>query len=162
MFEHFSASDGVLLGEVFVRDEVKFNLIHMITGFESALKLKTPEDTLIFAQSLGFRPWLWISSEVSPRDKEILIEGLAEHLKEAELPGIIAEPDIARRFAELFCQEKGTSFHTHLMLEVYHCLAVHKPSNVNGQALQATLEDAPLIAEFMAGFSEDAYGTPSG
>jgi hypothetical protein len=56
MLEHFSAGDGVLLGEVFVRDEVKFNLIHMITGFESALKLKTPEGYT------DFRPILRISS----------------------------------------------------------------------------------------------------
>ncbi|NUU63368.1 GNAT family N-acetyltransferase [Paenibacillus agri] len=160
MFEHFLAGDGVLLGEAFVRDEVKFNLIHMITGFEGNVRLKTPENTLVLAYSQGFRPWLWISYEVSHSEKETLIQELAEHLKDEELPGIISEPDIARRFAEVFCQGKGTSFHTHLMLEVYHCPAVHKPINVEGHVVQASIEDAPLIAKFLAGFSEDAFGKP--
>jgi predicted GNAT family acetyltransferase len=47
-----------------------------------------------------------------------------------------------------------------MMLEVYHCPVVKKPANVGGYIRLAMEEYTAKVAEFMAGFSEDAFGNP--
>lgn len=158
MFISFTADDDVLHGGGFLKDEVKYNLIHMISGFGDSLLLKTADNSLIYAQSKGYKGWLWISPEINAREKEHLIKGLVERLKDSGLPGIISKPDTAKQFAESFSQQTGRLFHTHLNLEVYECPVVQKPQNVSGHPVQAAAKDTGVIAEFLAGFAEDAFG----
>ncbi|KTD87104.1 hypothetical protein UQ64_09680 [Paenibacillus etheri] len=63
-------------------------------------------------------------------------------------------------FAESFCEFHEKISHTYMMLEAYHCPVVKKPVNVGGYLRLATEDYITIIAEFMAGFSEDAFGRP--
>lgn len=72
--------------------------------------------------------------------------------------GMSAEPETAQLFAESFCEFHKKLFHTYRMLEAYHYPVVKKPANVEGYLHLATEEYSTTIAEFMAGFSENAFG----
>ncbi|MDQ0194500.1 GNAT family N-acetyltransferase [Paenibacillus wynnii] len=161
MFERYTSDDRVLVSEAFVQDEIEHNLIHMISTFEDSLKIKSGDDQLIFTQSKGYNPWLWVSRDLEPEQRQLRIENLVQHVRDTAFPGITAEPNTARLFAESFCKGKEKSFHTHMMLVSYHCPVVIKPEKVNGYLLQAHEEHSAVIAEFMAGFSEDAFGMPA-
>lgn len=89
-----------------------------------------------------------------------LIQKLVESVKDHDFPGVSGEPETAQLFAEAFCEFHEKFFHTYMMLEAYHCLVVKKPANVEGYLRLATEEYSITIAEFMAGFSEDAFGKP--
>ncbi|WP_410514744.1 GNAT family N-acetyltransferase [Paenibacillus sp. BR2-3] len=161
MFERYSAGDGVLQNGSFIKDEVQYNLIHRISEIEHSIKIRSADGNLIFTRSEGHNPWLWVSSEIAPEKRKVLVQELVEQVKEDDYPGITAELDTAKLFAESFCEAKGALFHTHMMLESYHCPKVHKPEAVGGHLRQANLEHSAMIAEFMAGFSEDAFGVPA-
>ncbi|KGE17894.1 GNAT family N-acetyltransferase [Paenibacillus wynnii] len=161
MFEKYTADDRVLRSEAFVKDELEHNLIHMISRFEDSLKIKSVDDQLIFTQSKGYNPWLWVSRELESDQWKLRIEDLVQHVKGTAFPGITAEPSTARLFAESFCEGRETSFHTKMILVSYHCQVLIKPENVDGNLLQANEEHSEIIAEFMAGFSEDAFGMPA-
>ncbi|ULO09242.1 GNAT family N-acetyltransferase [Paenibacillus sp. 19GGS1-52] len=158
MFERFNADDRVLSGKAFAQDELQHNLIHFISGIVDATKLKSSDGNLIFTQSAGHNPWLWVSNELEPEQREKLVQELVEYVKDDGYRGISAEPDTAKLFARAFCEVKGALFHTSMMLEAYHCPEVIKPLNVRGHLQQAAMEHTATIAGFMAGFSEDAFG----
>ncbi|MCL6602466.1 MAG: hypothetical protein K6T94_06260 [Paenibacillus sp.] len=158
MFQKFAAGDGVLSNEAFVQEEVEHNLIHMISTFEDSTKIKSDDNQLIFAHSKGFNPWLWVSKELDPDQRSVWVKELVNQVKDDSFPGISAEPNTARLFAESFCEGRGALFHTNMILVAYHCPELIQLDKVNGYMLQATVEHSADIAEFMAGFSEDALG----
>lgn len=53
MFENFEPDDRVLYSSGFKQEEVLHNLIHRITEYADAIKLKSIDDQLIFTQSTG-------------------------------------------------------------------------------------------------------------
>ncbi|MBW4082915.1 GNAT family N-acetyltransferase [Paenibacillus sp. S150] len=158
MFESFETGDPVLQSEAFLLDEVRFNLIHRITEYPEAIRLASADRKLIFTQSQGHNPWLWVSGELGAEQQTKLVQQLAEWVGGCEFPGISAQPELAKTFAEAFCGVKGKLYHTHMMLEVYHCLEVRKPAGVSGRMERAKEGDIPVIAEFLAGFLQDAFG----
>ncbi|WP_438491176.1 GNAT family N-acetyltransferase [Paenibacillus sp. IHBB 3054] len=159
MFESFEPDDRVLHSSGFKQEEVLHNLIHRIAEYEDAIKLKSIDDQLIFTQSTGHNAWLWVSKELEVQQRDDLVRQLAERVKDSGIPGISAEPETAKAFAEAFCAAKGKLHHTNMMLKAYHCPEVRKPGHVSGSLLQAGEAHIPVIAEFTARFVEDAFGT---
>lgn len=137
MFENFEPDDRVLYSSGFKQEEVLHNLIHRITEYADAIKLKSIDDQLIFTQSTGHNAWLWVSKELEVQQRDDLVRQLAERVKDSGIPGISAEPETAKAFAEAFCAAKGKLHHTYMMLKAYHCPEVRKPGHVSGSLLQA-------------------------
>ncbi|AIQ59616.1 GNAT family N-acetyltransferase [Paenibacillus borealis] len=159
MFVNFEPDDRVLHSKAFLQEEVEYNLIHLITGNPESLRLKTAEDELIFAHTEGYNPWLWISPEVDAVQRRALVKQLGERVKELGLSGVTGAPETARLFAEAYCENTGKLYHVHMIMEAYHCPQVQKPSNVSGKLLQADAGYIPVIADYLACFVKDAFGT---
>jgi predicted GNAT family acetyltransferase len=159
LIEHFVRNDIVLGRPQFISDEVQYNLVHRITESQSSTCLKTSNGQMIFAQSQGHNAWLWISRDVAVDQKKVMIRELIDYLKGHALPGISGEHQTAQYFAEEYSKLNGdVQYHTHMMMESYFCSSVKKPLNVRGEFNQTTRQDVETVAQFMAGFSEDAYG----
>ncbi len=162
MLQSFAAGDAVLHSAEFMKNEVQHSLIHNIVDYPDALRLTTSDRSLLFVQSKGYSPWLWVSGELEPAERIRLIEQLIENLQElpdSDFSGITAEPQTARTFAGAYCAVRGKLYHTHMLLEAYQCTEVRKPSGVQGTLVQAANGHIPVIAEFTAGFARDALGT---
>lgn len=161
MFMQFEPDDRVLHSQDFKQVEVQHNLFHRIVEYGDAIRLKSVEDDLLFAQSPGHNAWLWVSKDVDAKRKNELLQQLAQEVKESGIPGISGEPETAGMFAEVFCAAKGKLYHTSMRLESYSCPVVQRPGQVSGSLLRAGVDDIPVIAEYTAGFVEDAFGTSS-
>lgn len=68
------------------------------------------------------------------------------------------EPDVAERFASCYAEERRETYRHHMTMESYHAPAVKPPHFVEGDIRQAAAEDTQQVAQFLVGFSEDAYG----
>ncbi|MHA6530823.1 GNAT family N-acetyltransferase [Paenibacillus sp. BAC0078] len=158
MFERFEADDRVLESGQFVREEVRYNIIRRIIEYPDAVLLTTAERNLILAQAGGHNPWLWVSDELEAQQQTSLVQELAEWVSDYDFPGISAQPETAKTFAEVFCGAKGKLYHTNMILEAYQCPEVRRPAQVKGERIQAKAELIPVIAEFMLRFMEDAFG----
>ncbi|CRK82089.1 GNAT family N-acetyltransferase [Neobacillus massiliamazoniensis] len=160
MFTRLDPNDAAIgAGTSFFSDEVQYNLIHLISESNDSLCLKTFDGKMIFAQTPGHNGWLWISREVAKVERKSMIEELAIHLKGVSLPGISSEPEITAMFAEVFSNRNGIPFYSDMTLEAYHCPKVIKPVNVTGKLQKATQQNVVVIAEYLAGFLNDALGT---
>lgn len=158
MFKEFETGDTVLEGIEFSKDEVQYNLIHLINGSAGATKLKTAADNLIYAHTKGYNPWLWIAPSLGAEQRVELVQRLAGQLQETFLPGITAEPTVARLFAETWGGIRGISYHIHMTMHAYQCPVLRQPVHVKGNLRLAGAEDADTIAGFMAHFIQDAFG----
>lgn len=159
MFVDFEPDDRVLHSEAFLQEEVEYNLLHLITGNPESLRIKTAEDHLIFAHTEGYNPWLWIAPEVGADQRRALVRQLVERLKGRGLSGVNGTKETGKMFAEAYCENTGKLYHVHMVMEAYHCPQVKKPANVSGKLLQADAGYIPVIADYLAGFVKDAFGT---
>lgn len=160
MLQNFDVHDRVLSQNMFIADEVQFNLIHRICESKSSTCLKTSDETMIFAQSEGHNAWIWISKKLADDKKNDLLQELLEFLKGTTLPGISGDPMTIERFAQVYSEANGLQYYSHMIMESYFCSEVKKPLNVRGSMQQATRQNVEIVAEFLAGFSEGAYGVP--
>ncbi|MBB6672007.1 GNAT family N-acetyltransferase [Cohnella nanjingensis] len=158
MLQSFDARDGVRSRNEFMADEVPYNLIHRICESEQAACLKSEDDTLIFAQSIGNNPWLWIAKGVPEKRRDALLGELLSRLGDASLPGITGEPATAERFAQMYAEAHGLTAETAMTLAAYVCPAVRPPLEVAGTLRQAQASDAEIVADLLAGFSQGAHG----
>ena len=158
MLQKFGVKDQVLRQNMFMVDEVQYNLIHRICESERSTCLKASNETMIFAQTEGHNAWLWISKELAAKEKNNLLQELLEFLKGTELPGITGDPTTVERFAEVYSESNGLQFFPYMIMESYVCSEVKKPLHVKGTLHQATKHNLETVAEFLAGFSEGAYG----
>ncbi|CAH1190043.1 hypothetical protein PAECIP111893_00127 [Paenibacillus plantiphilus] len=158
MLQKFEESDSVLNRELFMADEVQYNLIHRICESQSSTCLKSSDETLIYAQSEGNNPWLWISKEAASETKIALLQALLDELDGTSLPGICGEPATAESFAQLYSEVRHTQYHRNMMMEAYYCPKVKKPLDIKGTVQQAKRHHVETVAAFLAGFSEGAYG----
>ncbi|NQX44887.1 GNAT family N-acetyltransferase [Paenibacillus tritici] len=161
MFVSFGPDDSVLHSKAFMQEEAEYNLIHLIAGNKEALRIKTPEDDLIFAHAAGFNPWLWISAEMDAGKRNSLVQQLLENLPDREFPGVTGTPETGRLFAEAYSRRTGKQARVHMLMEAYHCPQVQHPHNVSGRLVQADESYIPVIAEYLARFVEDVFGTES-
>lgn len=143
-------------------NEVAYNLVHLIAGSDSAIRLKADDDSLIFAQSKGVRGWLWIAQSMADEKREELVTEVIDRLAGAALlPGVNGTPDIAERFAKRYADKHGVDYRFAMGLEAYACPQPQRPSQtkrVQGEMKRATREHAAAIAAYLAGFAKDAHG----
>jgi predicted GNAT family acetyltransferase len=158
MFQKINVSDRILSQDMFIADEVQYNLIHLICESKSSTCLKDSDETMIYAQSTGHNAWLWSSKDIVEDKKAVLYEELIEFLKETTLPGVSGEPKTTERFAQLYSQANHLQYESTMTIESYFCTDPKKPLNVKGTMQQATRKNLAIVAEFLAGFSEGAYG----
>lgn len=153
-------SEDKLENSLFLQDEVRYNLIHRIREAESAMCLTNKEDSMIYAQQEGNNGWLWVSEEVSSEVRAAMLRELAEYVKDngVNLPGITGDPETVEPFAEIYSALIGARHHTAMEMEAYYCPLVKNPTADKGSLLQATSDHTELVAEFLAGFSEGAFG----
>jgi hypothetical protein len=158
MLEKLAVENRVLDQIPFIKDEVQFNLIHRICETESSTCLKSFDGKMIFAQSQGHNAWLWISEDVAEDTRIVLMQQLVSFLRGANLPGISGNPQTAEIFAKVYSEANDVQYHSHMMMESYFYPLVKRPLDVRGTMQQATNQYVGIVAEFMAGFSEGAYG----
>lgn len=158
MLQKFGVNDQVLRQNMFMADEVHYNLIHRICESERSTCLKASNETMIFAQTEGHNAWLWISKELAADPKNKLVQELLEFLKGTELPGISGDQVTVEHFANVYSASNGLQCIPYMMMQSYVCSEVRKPDHVEGTLHLATRQHVETVAEFLAGFSEAAYG----
>lgn len=158
MLEKFDVHDRVLRQNRFVADEVQYNLIHRICESENSICLKTSDETMIFAQSEGRNAWLWIYKELADDKTNNLMQELLEYLKGTTIPGVSGDPTTAERFAQVYSEAYDLQYSPYMIMESYACPEVKKPLHIKGTLHQAARQHVGTVAEFLAGFSEGAFG----
>jgi predicted GNAT family acetyltransferase len=158
MLVKLEVHDRVLAEGLFIADEIQYNLIHRICESKSSRCLKSPDGTMIFAHSEGHNAWLWMTKKLEEDTRNILLQELIYNLGDSDLPGICAEPQTAELFAQMYSKARSTSYRPHMMMEAYFCSEAVEPLNVQGTLQQAKRNNVEIVAEFMAGFSEGAFG----
>lgn len=158
MLQKFGVNDQVLHQNMFMADEVQYNLIHRICESERSTCLKASNETMIFAQTEGHNAWLWISKELAAEPKNKLLQELLEFLKGNELPGISGDQATVGHFSEVYSEANEVQCVPYMMMESYVCSEVRKPVHVEGTLHLATRQHLETVADFLAGFSEGAYG----
>ncbi|MNJ58324.1 FR47-like protein [compost metagenome] len=113
---------------------------------------------MIFAQTKGFNAWLWLAKEVAESRREALFRQLIDDHPELDLPGVSGEPETAEYFAKMYSEAKLIHYEPYMVLESYYCPEVKKPIGVTGGMHRAEQQDVDIVAEFLAGFTEWAYG----
>jgi ribosomal protein S18 acetylase RimI-like enzyme len=158
MLEKLVTNDCALQQDLFMNDEVAYNLIHRISDWNHAICYKALDGGLIYAQTPGYNAWLWIAETIASSKSAPVIEELLDELGSSELRGINAAPRIAELFATAYAQRHPITFHTHILMEAYQCPRIIMPECVAGGIRKAVIQDAMLVAQYLTGFSEDAYG----
>ncbi|ETI70755.1 GNAT family N-acetyltransferase [Neobacillus vireti] len=160
MFSRLVSNDeAIAKGSAFEADEVQYNLFHRITEGSDFLSCKTQDGKMMFAQTPGQSGWLWISKEATAEERNDITQELVNHLNGVQLPGVTGEPETAALFAEAFSKKNHLQYETEMAMESYYCPKVIKPVNVPGKIQAATLQDVDTVAEYLAGFLRDAFGT---
>lgn len=157
MLEKFEANDRILKSNSFMTDEIQYNLIHRICESQNAICWKSSDETMIFARTEGNNAWLWLSKEAADETKNILMQELIKELDGVSLPGVTGEPSAAQHFAQLYSEARNTQYGQNMLMEAYFCPGVKLPL-VDGTIQQAAGRDVEIVAQFLAGFSEGAYG----
>ncbi|MBP3963860.1 GNAT family N-acetyltransferase [Paenibacillus lignilyticus] len=158
MFVRWGQHDNDLEALPFILDEVRYNLLHRITEIEDSLCMRSENGQLLFAQSPGHNGWLWMSRSLAGDEEKRLLQELVNHLEGRSLPGISGAPQTAYPFAVEYSRANNLRHSTQMTMEAYHCPEVYKLSKVKGEASVATMQDVDVVAHYLAGFSEDAYG----
>lgn len=160
MWERLLSGDQAmqaLRSPLFIADEVKMNLLHRICEMSQSVVYRAMDGTAIFAGSPGHNAWLWVHNELPEQDRLLMMKGLVK-LAGHTLRGITAEPKHAKLFAELYALKYRVRPAYKMGMEAYHCPEILYPADVEGTLRQTNDSDVPLIADFMAGFAESAYG----
>ncbi|WP_040950891.1 GNAT family N-acetyltransferase [Gorillibacterium massiliense] len=159
MLQRFDGDDPVLKSERFLADEVRYNLVHRICESHDAVCLKTPDDSMIYAQSVGRKGWLWIADDLAEDRKDELLSELTGDLQGASVPGISGAPETVERFAQIYTEANRLHWYTQMEMEAYVCADVKKRLPIKGGMLQAAdAGHVDTVAGFLAGFSQDRYG----
>lgn len=142
----------------FMQEEVPYNLFHLITGLDGAGAIRSSDGDLLFAQSPGGTPWLWVNCDLPELERKDKLAQLIEFLDDPSLKGICSDPRIAELFAELYSAGYNSELGFCMDMEAYACPRVHAPTGVDGTIRPSRMEDQEAVAMFLAGFSEDGYG----
>lgn len=154
----FDAYEGLLDRRGFMADEVRNNTLHRICESGSCKRLASEEGALIYAHNEGHNAWLWMDKELAEERKQAYLLELIGDLKGADLPGVTGEMHAIERFARLYADANSVSYRTTMKMEAYHCPEVKLPPGVQGTMRPAVVGDAETVAEYLAGFSKDAFG----
>lgn len=158
MFRPLTSEDSILHSKPFTDEEVVFNLLHLISGFEGALRLRTDDGRAMFAQTLGHNGWLWMSRDAGNEERQRIVAGLCEHIGDRALPGVCGEASAVELFAETYSRLAGKTYRRHMAMQAYQCRQAVHPQQVAGAMRQATEADEETVAGFLADFALGAYG----
>ncbi|MFC9708856.1 GNAT family N-acetyltransferase [Paenibacillus sp. NPDC056933] len=158
MLQKLDSNDRVLSQKMFLANEVQYNLFHRICESRNSRCLKTTDEQMIFAQSEGQNAWLWISKELAEDKKHKVFQELVGLLNGTALPGVSGDPAMVEHFAQVYSETNDIQYFSHMIMESYSCSKVKKPHNVRGTMHQAKKHHVEIVAAFLAGFSEEAYG----
>ncbi len=148
-----------LESEPFLREEVRFNLLHTIAGGELAVGLQAEDGGAIALANPGRNMWLWVDESRGVAYAASLIAELAERVKDSRLPGIASTPEHAKRFLAEYCPRSGASAGKSLRLMAYACPVVKTPAGIPGGWRKAGEEHAETVADFLCGFQMDCFQT---
>ena len=157
MFTPFSPGEALLDQAPFIRDEVRFNLVHKIAEDPEAILLKDVNNMLA-AQNPGRRMWLWIDESLGQATTTDIIHSLCRQLKDSKLPGVAARPEQAAAFAAEYARLSGTTYSEAMGLVSYHCPKVVPPQGVAGRMISPSQQHRETIADFCTGFILDGFG----
>jgi len=159
MFVPFEKED--LGKKPFVKNEILFNLFHIISQSETEVSLKTTDGNLIALCSPGRSMWLWINEELGLNKKSELLVLLAGELLGKNITGVVAEQDIAGGFAACYAELMNAKIKKDHGLIAYSCSDVIEPEGVKGKMLPSHESHTEAIAKCLAGFSIDAHHVES-
>jgi uncharacterized protein len=145
-------------GSPFIKDEVQYNHIHLISEHTDSLLLKTKDSKMIFAQMPGRNGFLWIAHDVTQIDRNTIFQELASTLK--DLPGVVADPHLAKGFAGVYSKTHTVQTESVMTTEAYVCPKIIPPKNVIGEIQKASKLHSDIVMEFFGGFHKDSFGTP--
>lgn len=152
-----SVNTELLRQRPFLDDEVSFNLIYMIIGSETAVFAASANNRAIIAQNPSFPAWIWTDAAITKPEIEELAMDFNSLYQENDRLELIAKPEIARYLANDYAKRNQVSFRKLFDMESYRCPKVISPETVKGETHLPTLEDAELIARFLAGFMVDCF-----
>lgn len=159
MMVHFDPSDGTLLQETFIRDEVRYNLLHLVLSGEDSLRIRSDDGQLIFGKTPGqYNAWLWVSGDAGEERRRALIGELAEQVSGLEIPGVTGDIGIAEEFAKLYGEPRNLAAQPFVKLVSYACTELKPPQGVAGQPVPVGMEDRERVARYLADFDFDAFG----
>jgi len=154
------AGDQVFGRPAFLKDEARFHPLGQISGFPDALRIKSDDGVLLYAQTPGRNGWLWVDPSAPEDERLSRIRELAEKIDDDALPGVIGDPGPVRRFAECYAARRRIAWTERLTLVPYACRALRLEIAAKGCLRKASAADRYTAARFLAGFSRDAYGEP--
>lgn len=160
MFRPFDASDRVIRQPSFLQDEVAMNLIHRIVDDANAVVLKSDDDAMIYARSVG-RAWLWARGDLTEDERETRLQELVARLDGPPIPGVTGERQAAECFARRYASANRLRVEPDKALVAYECPEPKAPSGVAGSLRRAAPSDVRIVAAYRAGFSLDAQGVAS-
>lgn len=146
----------------FIRDEVRFDLLHTIASGELAVALQAEDGGAVALRNTGFNLWLWIDAAMGEGYAAQTISELAERLKGAKLPGAVSAPEHAALFSDAYCRLSGAAVRHSTGLMGYSCPKVKMPTGVPGSMEKAGEEHLPRVADFMQGFNLDCFSVETG
>jgi hypothetical protein len=152
------ARDEAFDRPAFLRDEARFHLLGQLSGFPDALRIKSSDGVLLYAQTPGRNGWLWVDPCAPEEVRLARIRELAERLDDGGLPGVIGDPGPARAFAGACAAIRRIAWTERLTLVPYECRALRRAASAEGELRRARSADRYTAARFLAGFSRDAYG----
>jgi hypothetical protein len=158
MLVSLRAGDEVFNRPEYLKDEARFHLLGQISGFPDALRIKSDDGVLLYAQAPGRNAWLWVDPGAPRETCAARIRELAERLDDGDLPGVFGDPGPARAFAEAYAAKWRIAWTERMKLVPYVCREIRQGAKANGKLRRAEVGDRYTVARFLAGFSRDAYG----
>lgn len=152
MIRTLDSNDPLLQERSFRETEVQYNLIFRILESDAAIRYKSTDGNMIFAQTPNHNGWLWINPILSSEQKRECIRSLMERLEETSLPGISGDPDIAPLFADEYARMHSLKHHINMTMESFTCPEVLLPAHVRGESRQANEQNTEVVAHYIADF----------
>ena len=151
MFTPFLKEDNFLNREPFVKDEVRFNVMHRIAAGDLAIGVKH-EDKLLALQTPNRPMMIWVNNSLSRADWQQALTGLIEYIKPESINGVMAEPDMALYFAQKYSADYNLNYECRMNLMSYHCLKVINPTVDSGNMRLAAAQDLNTVVEFRVAY----------
>jgi len=149
-----------------LEDEITHNVILGITSrilhqgdkfddiFVAHVEDEQGEIVAVMMRTVPFNP---ILSNIKNTDAiPLFVDALAEVYD--TLPGVIGTPDECLKFATLWQEKMGQSFHIAMEQGIYRLETLIPPQNISGSGRQATLDDLDLLVDWAVAFANETGG----
>ena len=156
MFQTFDKKE--IESTSFIQNEVQYNIIHRILEDDNAVRFLSKDKSLLYAQTPGNNPWLWVDTTLQEEVRKELVNNLLDFLDYVKVPGITAEPNLANDFAEGYSKRRKISYSLTMEMEAYERTEVVPPKMIQGEMKLPSEKDVEYIAQFLSGFYLDGHG----